>query len=156
MLQSIPSPHSGTLSIGPLTLHMYGLMLLAGIAACIWLTGRRWVARGGDWDLIFRVAVWGVAFGIVGARAYHVATSWNEVDHKDWWGVFAVWHGGLGVWGNWWNQELYGKPTKLAWGLKIDIEHQGSIAPKYRNAAAYHPTFLYEFVYDTIMAGGLV
>ena len=44
---------------------MYGLMLLAGIAACIWITGRRWVARGGDWDLIFRVAVWGVGAGIV-------------------------------------------------------------------------------------------
>ena len=75
MLLSIPSPHSGTISIGPLALHMYGLMLLLGIAACIWLTGRRWVARGGDWDLVFRVAVWGVGFGIVGARLYHDATS---------------------------------------------------------------------------------
>ena len=64
-LASIPSPSSGTLEIGPLTIHMYGLMLLAGIAACIFITGRRWVARGGDWDLIFRVAVWGVGAGIV-------------------------------------------------------------------------------------------
>ena len=197
MLAYISSPHSGTIDAGPLTIHMYGLMLLAGIAACIIVTGIRWVRMGGDWDLIFRVAVWGVAFGIVGARAYHVVTSWNEVDHNHWWGVFAVWQGGLGVWGgiflgvlagavvvklagesvfrfmdavapglllaqgigrwgNWWNQELYGKPTKLAWGLKIDIDHQGSIAPKYRDAAAYHPTFLYEFVYDTIMAGVLI
>ena len=60
LLASIPSPSSGTLEIGPLTIHMYGLMLLAGIAACISITGLRWVARGGDWDLIFRVAVWGV------------------------------------------------------------------------------------------------
>src|SRR5436305_1351570 len=42
---------------------MYGLMLLLGIAACIWLTGRRWVSWGGDWDLVFRVALWGVVFG---------------------------------------------------------------------------------------------
>ena len=77
---------------------MYGLMLLLGIAACIGLTGLRWTRRGGDWDLVLRVAVWGVAFGIVGARAYHVITSWNEVP-DEWWGVFAVWKGGLGVWG---------------------------------------------------------
>ena len=70
LLASIPSPSSGTLDLGPLTIHMYGLMLLLGIAACIAITGRRWVARGGDWDLIFRVAVWGVGFGIVGARLY--------------------------------------------------------------------------------------
>ncbi len=38
-LASIPSPSSGTLEIGPLTIHMYGLMLLAGIAACVLITG---------------------------------------------------------------------------------------------------------------------
>jgi prolipoprotein diacylglyceryl transferase len=98
LLASIPSPSSGTLELGPLTIHMYGLMLLAGIAACIFITGRRWVARGGDWDLIFRVAVWGVGAGIVGARLYHLATSWDEVP-DEWWGPFAVWEGGLGIWG---------------------------------------------------------
>ena len=39
VLGYIPSPSNGTLSLGPLTLHMYGVMLLLGIAACIWLTG---------------------------------------------------------------------------------------------------------------------
>ena len=39
---------------------MYGLTLLVAILACIWLTGKRWTARGGDWDLVTRVAVWGV------------------------------------------------------------------------------------------------
>ena len=196
-LALISSPSSGTLDLGPLTIHMYGLMLLAAIAGAVVVTGIRWTRQGGDWDLIFRVAVWGVAFGIVGARAYHVATSWNEVDHDHWWGVFAVWQGGLGVWGgillggiagavvirlagesvtrfmdavapglllaqgigrwgNWWNQELYGKPTDLPWGLKIDIDHQGAIDPKYRNAEAYHPTFLYEFIYDVAMVGVLI
>ena len=95
---SIPSPSSGTVDLGPLTIHMYGLMLLAGIAACVWLTGVRWTRRGGDWDLIFRVAVWGVGAGIVGARLYHVVTSWDELP-DEWWGPFAVWEGGLGIWG---------------------------------------------------------
>ncbi|HEY6836741.1 MAG TPA: prolipoprotein diacylglyceryl transferase family protein, partial [Gaiellaceae bacterium] len=181
-LASIPSPHTGTIDIGPLTIHMYGLMLLLAIAACIWLTGVRWVRRGGDWDLVLRVAVWGVAFGIVGARAYHDITSWNEVSSPKWKGIFAVWQGGLGVWGgilfgciagaivvhrsgarirdfmdavapglllaqgigrwgNWFNQELYGKPTNLPWGLEIDERHR---PPQYITSDTFHPTFLYE------------
>jgi prolipoprotein diacylglyceryl transferase len=195
MLLSIPSPHSGTIDVGPLVLHMYGLMLLAGIAACIWLTGRRWVARGGDWDLVFRVAVWGVGFGILGARLYHDATSWNEVRTiHHWWAPFAVWRGGLGVWGgilfgclagavivkrsgnsvfgfmdacapglllaqgigrlgNWWNQELFGKETSLPWGLRIDDAHLPS---GYLPGTTFHPTFLYELIYDLVLVGVLL
>ncbi|HEY2328130.1 MAG TPA: prolipoprotein diacylglyceryl transferase family protein, partial [Gaiellaceae bacterium] len=190
LLGYIPSPHSGQLSLGPLTLHMYGLTLLVAILACIWLTGRRWVALGGDWDLVWRVAVWGVAFGVVGARAYHDITSWSEVPNPKWKGVFEVWQGGLGIWGgvllgglagawvirragfsarhfmdavapglllaqgigrigNWWNQELYGKPTTLPWGLKIDVDHRPT-DPKYVNASTFQPTFLYELIWDLI------
>ena len=79
LLAYIPSPHSGVVDLGPFHLHAYGITLLVAIAACIWLTGRRWVRMGGDWDLVLRAAVWGVAAGIVGARAYHDVTSWNEV-----------------------------------------------------------------------------
>ena len=98
LLASIPSPHTGIVTAGPLTIHMYGLMLLAAIVAAIVVTGLRWTRWGGEWDLVLRVAVWGVAAGVVGARAYHDITSWNEVPHT-WWGPFAVWKGGLGVWG---------------------------------------------------------
>ena len=178
---------------------MYGLMLLLAIAACLALTGVRYVRVGGDWDLVLRVAVWGVAFGIAGARLYHDITSWSEVPDPKWKGIFEVWKGGLGVWGgilfgsiagaivvrqsgrsvrvfmdaiapglllaqgigrlgNWWNQELYGKPTDLAWGLKIDQSHQTGIAPQYQRfpSGTYHPTFLYELIYDSVMAGVLI
>ncbi|MEU6060215.1 prolipoprotein diacylglyceryl transferase [Streptomyces sp. NPDC047097] len=43
----------------------------------------------------------------------------------------------IGRWGNWFNQELYGKPTDLPWALKIS-------AGANREAGLYHPTFLYE------------
>jgi prolipoprotein diacylglyceryl transferase len=99
MLGSIPSPHTNTVDIGPLTIHMYGLMLLLAIFACVWLTGVRWKRLGGEFDLVVRVTVWGVAFGVIGARLYHDITSWNEVPNPKWKGVFEVWHGGLGVWG---------------------------------------------------------
>ena len=90
LLASIPSPSSGALEIGPLTLHAYGFMLLLAIVAATVLTGILWTRRPAeerrrgeagtrDWDLVLRVAMWGVAGGIVGARLYHVVTSWSEV-----------------------------------------------------------------------------
>jgi prolipoprotein diacylglyceryl transferase len=99
LLASIPSPSSGQLEAGPFTLHAYGFMLLLGIMGAVALTGTLWTRRGGDWDLIFRVAIWGVLGGIVGARLYHVATSWSEVPDPKWRGVLEVWEGGLGIWG---------------------------------------------------------
>ena len=98
VLASIPSPDRNVFELGPLTIRVYGLMLLAGILAAIWLFARRWAAWGGSADLAVRCAMWGVAWGIVGARLYHVITSWEELP-DEWWGVFAVWKGGLGIWG---------------------------------------------------------
>jgi prolipoprotein diacylglyceryl transferase len=192
-LLSIPSPSSSTIDIGPLSIHFYGLTLLVAIAAAVGITGLRWTRRGGDWDLIFRVAVWGVAFGIVGARLYHVITSWNELP-DEWWGAFAIWKGGLGVWGgiglgcvvgaivarrsgvsvakladcvapgllvaqgigrfgNWWNQELFGKPTDLPWGLEIDPDHRPE---GYGDSAIFQPTFLYESLWNLAGVGMLL
>jgi prolipoprotein diacylglyceryl transferase len=50
----------------------------------------------------------------------------------------------LGRWGNWFNQELFGKPTDLPWGLEIDPEFR---PPGYEDYATFHPTFLYEFLW---------
>jgi prolipoprotein diacylglyceryl transferase len=47
----------------------------------------------------------------------------------------------IGRWGNWFNQELYGRPTTLPWALKIDPAHRPADKP---DIATYHPTFLYE------------
>ncbi|MGQ0846116.1 MAG: prolipoprotein diacylglyceryl transferase [Sporichthyaceae bacterium] len=47
----------------------------------------------------------------------------------------------LGRWGNWFNQELYGKPTDLPWALEIDAAHRPAATPE---IGTYHPTFLYE------------
>jgi prolipoprotein diacylglyceryl transferase len=60
---------------------------------------------------------------------------------------------GIGRIGNYWNQELYGKPTGLPWGLKIDFEHR---VTGYENHATFHPTFLYELVYDLAGVGILL
>jgi prolipoprotein diacylglyceryl transferase len=200
-LASIPSPDSSTVELGPLSIHFYGLTLLVAIVAAVVITGIRWTRRGGDWDLIFRLAVWGVAFGIIGARLYHVVTSWDELP-DEWWGPFAIWKGGLGVWGgiglgvivgaiiarrsgvsvsrladcvapgllvaqgigrfgNWWNQELYGKPTDLPWGLEISCSNLTAAVPADLQATCvdfetFHPTFLYEALWCFAAAGVLL
>src|SRR5665213_3280986 len=190
----LPSPSSGVLHLGPATIHMYGVMLLLGIVGCVALTLRRWEATGGNADLVFRVAIWGVLWGFVGARIYHVVTSWSVVPDPKWEGVFEVWNGGLGIWGgvlfgcaagalvvrragasvrwmldaaapglllaqgigrwgNWWNQELFGKPARLPWALKISPAHR---PPGYDQYATFHPTFLYESLWDVVCVGLLL
>jgi prolipoprotein diacylglyceryl transferase len=51
--------------------------------------------------------------------------------------------------GNYFNQELYGRPTSLPWGLHIDLAHR---VPGYAQYAYYQPTFLYELIWDTLVA----
>jgi prolipoprotein diacylglyceryl transferase len=194
LLASIPSPSSGEVHVGGVALHAYGVMLLLGILAAVWLTGVRWTRRGGDWDLVFRVAMWGVAGGVVGARLYHVVTSWSEVPDPKWQGVFEIWRGGLGIWGgilggvlagaivvkrsgnsvyrfmdavapglllaqaigrwgNYFNQELFGKPTDLPWGLEIDVQNRPQ---QYVSDVTFHPMFLYESLWCLLGVGALL
>jgi prolipoprotein diacylglyceryl transferase len=47
----------------------------------------------------------------------------------------------IGRWGNYFNQELFGAPTTLPWGLEIDVVHRPA---GYEEFATFHPTFLYE------------
>ncbi len=89
MLAFIPSPSRNGFYVGPLFVHFYGLCYVVGITAAIVLTRRLWRARGGDPDLVYTVALWGVPAGIVGGRLYHDITSWSEVPHS-WWGWRAI------------------------------------------------------------------
>ena len=56
----------------------------------------------------------------------------------------------IGRWGNWWNQELFGKPTTLPWALKISVSHRPAL---YAGYATFHPTFLYESLWDLCVVG---
>ena len=51
----------------------------------------------------------------------------------------------IGRWGNYFNQELFGRPTSLPWGLEISPLNR---PPGYENATTFHPTFLYESLWD--------
>ena len=189
----IPSPAENGFHIGPLFIHAYGLAYVVAVTAAITITRRRWEAIGGNRELVYEVALWGFPAGIVGGRIYFLITSWDQVP-PHWWGPFAVWKGGLGIWGgitlgvivglwrvrrhgasiprfmdagapsllvaqaigrigNYFNQELFGGPTTLPWGLEISPGHR---PPGYLQYATFQPTFLYEIIWNLALAAFLV
>jgi prolipoprotein diacylglyceryl transferase len=193
LLAAIPSPRTNVFHIGPFVVHVYGLCYVLAVVAAVAITRRRWAARGGSPQLVYDVAVWGVPAGIVGGRIYFLATTpGNSFDH--WWGPFAVWEGGLSIWGgiaagtlvglwrvrragarvaefldaaapallvaqaigrigNYFNQELFGRPTDLPWALEIDRDHRPE---RYAADPTFHPTFLYELLWNLALATALV
>jgi prolipoprotein diacylglyceryl transferase len=179
--------------VGPLFFHFYGLAYVAAVIAAVMITVRRWQAVGGERELVYSVALWGFPAGLIGGRLYFLATSWNEVP-PHWWGPFAVWDGGLGIWGgiaagtfvgilvlrrhganvplfldaaapallvaqaigrvgNYFNQELFGGPSTLPWALEISPAHRPL---GYAQYATFQPTFLYELIWNLLLAGALV
>jgi prolipoprotein diacylglyceryl transferase len=144
------------------------------------------------------IALWVVPAGIIGGRIYFDITTPGDIPHV-WYGVFAVWTGGLGIWGgvalaaivgawrlrrlgitvgpfanaiapallvaqavgrigNYFNKELFGKPTTLPWGLEIPYPYRvsGGIPPQDLHFATFQPTFLYEIIWDLALAAFLV
>jgi prolipoprotein diacylglyceryl transferase len=59
----------------------------------------------------------------------------------------------IGRLGNWFNQEVFGKPTDLPWGLEIDIENRPAGYAPYET---FHPTFLYELLWNLGLCGFLL
>ena len=59
----------------------------------------------------------------------------------------------IGRLGNWFNQELFGRPTSLPWGLEIDPSHRPD---RYADEPTFHPTWLYEGLWNLALAGVLV
>lgn len=198
VLLSIPSPPASwsSFSVGPLTIHLYALCIVAGIVVATWLTERRWVARGGLPGQVLDVVLWAVPFGIVGARLYHVFSSPDAYFGPQGEPIRAlyIWNGGLGIWGgvalgavgawigcrragmrlapfadavapglliaqgigrlgNYVNQELFGAPTTLPWGLEIDPQFRPD---GFGAEATFHPTFLYEMLWVFAAAALLV
>lgn len=59
----------------------------------------------------------------------------------------------IGRWGNYFNQELFGRPTRLPWGLEIDVAHRPA---QYATFKTFHPTFLYESLWCLVIFGLIV
>lgn len=171
-------------TVGPVTFHLYGLMIGLGVLAGTWVASKK---DQKIWDSL----VWVIGGGIIGARLYHVIDLWGYYrEHLS--QIPAVWQGGMGIyggilggilglwiytrrreepnllflklldagavglplgqaiarWGNYFNQELYGRPTSLPWGIYIRPENRLLSVWEYER---FHPLWLYESIYCLII-----
>jgi phosphatidylglycerol:prolipoprotein diacylglycerol transferase len=173
--------------IGPLTLHVYGVIfasaVLAGYLVAVRLAPRRGIEPGKIEDLF----LFGLPVSIIGARLYHVFDLWPYYRQRPG-EILAVWQGGMGIyggiiagllfvyllarrrrlpllnlldvllpalavgqaigrWGNFFNQEAFGPPTDLPWGIPIEPRFRPSI---WAARTRFHPFFLYESLLDLL------
>lgn len=102
-------------------LGIWGAIGLGGVGA--WLAFR-YLKKRGDVGISFAQFADAIAPGILFAQA-------------------------IGRFGNWFNQELFGKPTELPWALEIDPRYRPL---GYSEFETFHPTFLYEAIWSTLVA----
>ena len=132
VLASIPAPSISTFQIGPLTVHLYGVIIVIGVlVAATWMR-RRYVAAGGDGEFADNVAFWGILMGFLGGRLGYVVvrlTALNDageivkgyyLQHPQ--KILAIWEGGLAIFGGlilggltvWWmTRKAPGGPGRL-------------------------------------------
>ena len=170
-------------SLGPLNIHMYGLIIACGLIAAVLYACRRSKQFGLKEDDIIDGVLWVTPFAILCARVYYCVFSWDM--YKDnpismlyiWEGGLAIYGGVLGAilgvvvfckckkisvaalldlvalgfligqsagrWGNFFNREAFGAPTESF--LRMGLFNNFTGAVEY-----YHPTFLYESVWNIV------
>ena len=98
------------------------------------------------------LGIWGaISFGAFGAYIYFRThkTTLSFPHFLDALAPGVVIAQAMGRVGNWFNQELFGKPTSLPWGLEIDLVNRPD---GYENYSTFHPTFLYEALWCLVVA----
>ncbi|MEV1330054.1 prolipoprotein diacylglyceryl transferase [Micromonospora costi] len=98
---ALPSPTTAVWQLGPLPVRAYALCIIVGILVACVVTEYRLRRRGVAPGAVLDIAVWAVPAGIIGARIYHVITSPEKYfgTGGDPMKAFAIWEGGLGIWG---------------------------------------------------------
>lgn len=186
-------PQAELVSIGPLNLRWYGLLMALGALAGYALARRLARERNMNLAELDSLATILLVTGLVGARVFDVVVFEREYFLGRPWEVLAVWRGGLafhgallfgvaalvswcrrhryavlqyldifapalalgqaiGRWGNYFNQELFGLPTSLPWGIPIAL----NLRPEeYQTFTHFHPVFLYESILLIALAAAL-
>lgn len=189
MEESIQPLDSIALSLGPIQIHWYGLIIGAAIALGLYLVVRESNKRGLDKDLFVDLLLWAIPIAILSARAYYVIFEWDYYSQNPG-QIIAIWKGGLAIhgaligaiitayvftkkrkvsfwqvaditapslilgqaigrWGNFMNQEAHGGEVTRAF-LENLLLPEWIINQMYINGVYYHPTFLYESLWNIL------
>ncbi|WP_404329870.1 prolipoprotein diacylglyceryl transferase [Mesobacillus maritimus] len=177
------------ISLGPIQVHWYGVIIGLGIALALWLAMREGEKRGLDKDLFADLMLWAIPIAILSARIYYVIFQWEYyAQHPS--EILAIWNGGIAIhgaligavvtayiftkkrnvsfwkvadiaapsiilgqaigrWGNFINQEAHGGEVTRAF-LENLMLPEFIINQMYINGVYYHPTFLYESVWNIL------
>ncbi len=180
-------PNPVFLRLGPLTIYWYGVLIIAGSMLAAYIASKLSARNGHDPEIAWTLLIVVLFAGIVGARVYHIISSWDYYMANPGkmfsfqmagFGIYGAVLGGLvgvwvfakhqklrflewadycapglllaqaiGRWGNFFNQELYGPPTDLPWGIYISPANR---LPGFESFERFHPTFFYESMLNLI------
>jgi prolipoprotein diacylglyceryl transferase len=129
------------------------------------IVGARLYHVATDWESYFgsganpvdALKIWEGGLGVWGAIAMGVLGGWIGARRRgvplppvaDALAPGIVLAQAIGRFGNWFNQELFGRPTDLPWGLEIDPQFRPD---RYADVETFHPTFLYEALWCVVVA----
>lgn len=121
-------------TIGPLTIHFYGILIMIGAVAAAFVAARQAKRRGINSELVWDMFPWLIIGGIIGARLWHILTppasmveqgitTWYYLTHPL--DALSIWKGGLGIPGAviggaialW----IYARKRKISFGMWTDI-----------------------------------
>ncbi len=137
------------------------LEMVVAVAVPMGIVGARLYHVATDYHLYFgpgrnpvdALKIWQGGLGVWGAIAFGALGAWLVARRRQLRfpalldalapGVLVA--QGIGRLGNWFNQELFGKPTTLPWALEIDPQYRPA---GYEQFSTFHPTFLYELLWN--------
>ena len=121
-------------TLGPITIHFYGVIIMIGVLLAGWLATKLAVKYGQNPDIVWDALPWILIVGIIGARIWHVLTpsasllsrGWNSYSYfKNPIEILTIWNGGLGIPGAIMGGSLalyfYCRKTKVNYALFMDI-----------------------------------
>lgn len=176
-------------SLGPIEVHWYGVIIGLGIILSLAIAMRESARRGLDKDIFADLMLWAIPIAIISARIYYVIFEWDYYAQNPE-EIIAVWHGGIAIhgaligsvltayfftkkrnisfwkladiaapsiilgqaigrWGNFMNQEAHGGEVTRSFLENLHLP-EFIINQMYINGAYYHPTFLYESIWDLL------
>ncbi|AYA77896.1 prolipoprotein diacylglyceryl transferase [Bacillus sp. Y1] len=176
-------------SLGPIQIHWYGVIIGVGIALALFLAMREGERRGLHKDIFPDLMLWAIPIAIISARIYYVAFEWDYYSQNPG-DIIKIWNGGIAIhgaligsvitaivfsrnknisfwkladiaapsiilgqaigrWGNFINQEAHGGEVTRSFleGLFLP---EFIINQMYIDGVYYHPTFLYESIWNIV------